>query len=70
MTDHGDVNESFVVPWIALMIAHQSPGLDQPDKGSLYHPAPGRRTKPLAASLRLMKKGSSNAHSASLTSLG
>jgi hypothetical protein len=45
MTDHGDVNESFMVPWIALMIAHQSPRLDQPAKGSLHAPAPGQQDK-------------------------
>ena len=38
-------NESFMVPWIALMIAHQSPRLDQPAKGSLHDPAPGQQDK-------------------------
>lgn len=43
MADHGDIDERFVMPWVALVITHQSPGLDQPAEGSFHHPAPGQQ---------------------------
>lgn len=40
MTDHGEIDEGFVMACIAFMIAHQSASLDQPAEGTLNYPAP------------------------------
>ena len=47
VADHGDINEGLVMAWVALMIAHQTPGFDKPAKGALHHPAPGQHHEAL-----------------------
>ncbi len=43
VTDHGEVNESFVMARVALVITRQPACFDQPAEGALHDPAFGRQ---------------------------
>ena len=47
MADRGEIDEGFVMTWVALMIAHQPPRLHQPAEGALDHPPAGQENEAL-----------------------
>lgn len=45
VADHGDIDESFVMAGVALVIAHEAACFEQPAESALYDPSLGQQNK-------------------------